>query len=110
MVLGLVWPGCVPICVYMPPPGGLCAAGSTPGTHAAVVCLALPALSPSLQLPKEQGPEDLYAALNIIKQPSMIRVESDEVGAGPHWGADVIGWHARLFVFVVGHRHDPGGD
>jgi carboxypeptidase Taq len=31
------------------------------------------------QLPKEQTPEDLYAALNIIKEPSMIRVESDEV-------------------------------
>ncbi|KAI7846262.1 hypothetical protein COHA_000242 [Chlorella ohadii] len=31
------------------------------------------------QLPTEQSPEDLYAALNIIKDPSMIRVESDEV-------------------------------
>ncbi len=32
-----------------------------------------------VQLPTEQSPEDLYAALNIIKDPSMIRVESDEV-------------------------------
>lgn len=36
----------------------------------------MPALA---QLPKEQTPEDLYAALNIIKEPSMIRVEADEV-------------------------------
>lgn len=31
------------------------------------------------ELPKKQTPEDLYAALNIIKEPSMIRVEADEV-------------------------------
>lgn len=36
----------------------------------------MPALA---QLPKEQTPEHLYAALNIIKEPSMIRVEADEV-------------------------------
>lgn len=36
----------------------------------------MPAL---VQLPKKQTPEDLYAALNIIKEPSMIRVEADEV-------------------------------
>ena len=31
------------------------------------------------QLPGDKGPEDLYAALNIIKVPSMIRVEADEI-------------------------------
>lgn len=31
------------------------------------------------QLPEDKGAEDLYAALNIVKVPSMIRVESDEV-------------------------------
>ncbi|KAL4428286.1 hypothetical protein ABPG75_002375 [Micractinium tetrahymenae] len=31
------------------------------------------------QLPADKTPDDLYAALNIVKHPSMIRVESDEV-------------------------------
>lgn len=33
----------------------------------------------SLQVPADKGAEDLYAAVNIIKEPSMIRVEADEV-------------------------------
>jgi Zn-dependent M32 family carboxypeptidase len=38
--------------------------------------------SPSItvQIPKDKTPEDLYRAVNIIKVPSMIRVEADEVG------------------------------
>jgi Zn-dependent M32 family carboxypeptidase len=31
------------------------------------------------QLPEGKGPEDLYAALNVVRQPSLIRVEADEV-------------------------------
>jgi Zn-dependent M32 family carboxypeptidase len=31
------------------------------------------------EIPSDRTPEDLYAALNIIKDPSMIRVEADEV-------------------------------
>lgn len=32
-----------------------------------------------LQLPADKGPADLYAAVNIVRHPSMIRVEADEV-------------------------------
>ena len=31
------------------------------------------------QLPADKSAEDLYAAVNIVKDPSMIRVEADEV-------------------------------
>ena len=57
---------------------------------------------PSAQLPKEQGPEELYAALNIIKDPSMIRVEADEVG----WlDGRLAGWLAvELAVWLVMQR------
>ena len=32
-----------------------------------------------LQLPAGHGPEELYQAVNIVKVPSMIRVEADEL-------------------------------
>lgn len=39
----------------------------------------LPRLSKSFpQLPKDATPDQLYAALNVVRTPSMIRVESDE--------------------------------
>jgi Zn-dependent M32 family carboxypeptidase len=33
----------------------------------------------SLQVPADKTAEDLYAAVNVIKEPSLIRVEADEV-------------------------------
>ena len=43
---------------------------SPPGRHA--------------QLPADKTPDDLYAALNLVRDPSMIRVESDELTYSMH--------------------------
>jgi len=32
-----------------------------------------------VQVPADKSPDDLYAAVNVIKDPSFIRVEADEV-------------------------------
>ncbi len=60
-----------------------------PPTHALPRPLLIPAPPPSLrtpppphthttQIPADKTAADLYAALNVIKVPSMIRVEADE--------------------------------
>ena len=32
-----------------------------------------------MQIPADKTPDDLYGAVNIVKEPSLIRVEADEV-------------------------------
>ncbi len=40
----------------------------------------LPKLRASFPQFPDRSPEELYGAINVMREPSMIRVESDEVG------------------------------